>query len=174
MEDRSVATEGEVFRLVREARRSRRFDWGVRVSAPSSAVAVPHLNEVRHLAHAINPAPTFAVNDLVSTGLNATALYRLEVVAPGLTLAPEGTEADAPAEPSAPAAGVDRTAEAGPARAGLPNQPQYGYWNSVEEWRDLSRWSEPRSATEEAEEARQEQAAQPHLDALDAARLPMG
>ena len=63
--------------------------------------------------------------------------------------------------------GLDRTAEAGPDKAGLPPQPQYGYWNGPDQWRDLTRWTPPRTAAEDAEDARQEQMAKPILDALD-------
>jgi hypothetical protein len=66
--------------------------------------------------------------------------------------------------------GVDRTAEAGPVKAGLPNQAQYGYSRGADQWRDLTRWTAPPTPTEEAEEARQERQAQPILDALDVER----
>ena len=128
MADKSVATNGETLRLVREARRYTRFDWGVRVKTPAHAVAIGHLNSTRHLANvvsdaafhahvhgddaealervrdvfhaavAIDAAPNFLISHLVSTGLRAIALDRVMTIAPGLTIAPEGEEAAAPSD----------------------------------------------------------------------------
>jgi hypothetical protein len=126
MEDKSVATNGEVFRLVREARRYNRFDWGVRVTPPSSAVAIPYLNNARHLAKlvrdavlhahvhgddyeaiervrdlrhaaaAIDAPPGLLVNHLVGVGIDAVAIYRLEIITPDLTIAPEAADPRTP------------------------------------------------------------------------------
>jgi hypothetical protein len=422
MEDKSVATNGEVLRLMRQARGYTRFDWGVRFSTPANAVVIPHLNKARHLANLVGDAalhahvhgddaealerirdlrhaahalesPHFLVNHLVSIGIQFVTLYRLQIMATDLAVAPEGEDAPAsgatpppatqpgttrpatraqvraligelldereqlddlrramvleraasvdladwfgakapvvrpmfaldavrlvragnalvaastlpnsqavkqalraqpalqgsrqlpalanrglwatvmwsrppakqpavdytrilstdlvnssfglaieqdirvrterrltavslafrlyrvdhagqfppsldalvpqylpqvPVDPAAPDGrplkyllikgglpdggdrpivysvgtdGLDRTAEAGPIRAGLPNQPQYDYGRGLDQWRDLTRWTPPRTANEEAEEARQERMAQPILDALDA------
>jgi len=129
MEDKSVATNWQVFWLVRKARGYSRFDWGVRVTTPSYAVAVPFLNKARHMANlvgdaalhahvhgddfeaiervrdlrhaaaAIDGPPGFLVNHLVRVGIEALAIYRLEVMAPELTIAPDGDN-DTPAPAS--------------------------------------------------------------------------
>jgi hypothetical protein len=122
MEAKSVATNGEVFRLVREARRFSRFDWGTRVTAPSYAVATPspirvrHLanllrdaalhahvhgddiealervRDLRHLAAAIDAPPGLLLNHLVGGGIDAAGIYRVEIVTPDLAIAPEGAD----------------------------------------------------------------------------------
>jgi hypothetical protein len=127
MEDKSVATNGEVFRLVREARRFGRFDWGTRMTAPSYAIAAPtpikvrhmaalvldaalhahvhgddfealaRVRDLRHLAAAIDAPPGFLRNHLVGEGIDAVTLCRLEIITPELTIAPEGDDPPMPA-----------------------------------------------------------------------------
>jgi hypothetical protein len=119
MADQSVATNAEMFRLARLAREYDRFDWGTRVGTPATMVMVPHLNRMRHLANllgdaalhahfhgddfeslerirdvrhaasAVGAAPDFLVTYLVHVGLQGIALHRLEIIAPGLTIAPD-------------------------------------------------------------------------------------
>ena len=133
MEDKSVATNSEVFRLVRQARGYSRFDWGLRVSTPSSSAAIPHLNKARHIANIVGDAalhahvhgddaealervrdlrhaaralegpPHFLVNHSVSVGIQAITLYRLQVIAPDLAVAPEADDAPTPGATPPPA-----------------------------------------------------------------------
>jgi hypothetical protein len=110
-----VAANGPVFPLLREARAHDAFDWGMRLPTPASAVLLPHLNQsrglcnfltdaalrehasgndaaalelirdARHVSRAVGSQP-FLVSHLVSTGCDALALHRLQVIAAGMTL----------------------------------------------------------------------------------------
>lgn len=114
--DAAVAANGAVFPLVRQARVHDAFDWGQRISSPSSSARFDHLfpsreltylltdaalrehlrgndaaaleliRDARHLARAVDQQP-FVVSSLVAMGSEAVALYRLNVIAADLAVA---------------------------------------------------------------------------------------
>jgi len=132
--DRAIPANAPSLALMRRARGYSRFDWGVAAASPAYAILLRHLNEARELANftgdaalyfhvhgddaeaveflrdvlhearALNVQPTFAVTHLVSAGCESLALARLEVIAPGLTIAPDDDKGSGPAGPGAPPA----------------------------------------------------------------------
>ena len=134
MAEKSVAGSAKVFPLVRRARAFGRFDWGTRMRRPAPATLLPHLNGARHLANTVGDAALYAhvngddaaalealrdvrhlsraagdepfvVSHLVSVGIDALALARLQVIAAGLRVAPEDAAGDAATPPAAAPAG---------------------------------------------------------------------
>lgn len=131
--DRAIPKNGPALAAMREARGFRRFDWGINVISPAYGTLLPHLNharelanlagdaalyahvhgddagaiefvrDIRHEADAVNRMPTFLVTHLVAIGCEALALHRLEVIAPGLSIAPgDAAGEDGPAAPGTP------------------------------------------------------------------------
>jgi len=136
-----------VFPLVRQARAYDQFDFGWRIKDPVPATALPHLNDVRHLANTVGDAALYAhvngddvaalealrdlrhvakgvgtepfiVSNLVSGGIESISLYRLQVIASGLRVA----ERDGP-PPAAPVAGPQGAVVEGPFPAPNPVSP---------------------------------------------------
>lgn len=106
----------EALRLTREARSRKRFHWNIRVTSPlfknlptrsfnksrnlanllgdaslhahlkgDDVEAIERIRDVRHLSAAVAPQKMLIAH-LVSIGIDALALHRLEVIAPGLKL----------------------------------------------------------------------------------------
>jgi hypothetical protein len=131
----SVAGSAKAFPLARRARAFDRFDWGTRVKRPAVATPLPHLNDARHMANTVGDAALhahvngddaaaleavrdvlhldrgvgaepFLVTHLVRVGIESLALSRLQVIAPGMAVAPDGADGGATTTPAdgAPAA----------------------------------------------------------------------
>jgi hypothetical protein len=58
--------------------------------------AVERVRDLRHAAAATDAPPGFLVNHLVRVGIDFITVYRLEIIAPELTIAPEGQDVPAP------------------------------------------------------------------------------
>ena len=128
--EKSVAGSARTFPLARQARAFEQVDWGWRMRRPATATLLPHLNEARHLANTVGDAAMYAhvngddaaaletvrdvrhiaaalggepfvISHLVAVGVEALALSRLQVIAPGMRIAPEGSPGDAPPRPPA-------------------------------------------------------------------------
>lgn len=122
----SVAANGAVFPLARQARAHDRFDWGTRAASPVAGILLRYLNDTRMLANTLGDAAQYAheqgddvaaletmrdvlhvakaartdgftVCALVGVGIDSLACARLMEIAPGLRLDP-----DAPPPPTAP------------------------------------------------------------------------
>jgi len=120
---KSVAANGKAFALARRARRYDRFDWGVEYQGPTVAVLLRHLNGVRELANTMGDAALYAhehgddaaaleavrdvrhsarglegehflVSHLVCIGVEQLIQQRLQVIAAGLRVGPEGDAPD--------------------------------------------------------------------------------
>jgi hypothetical protein len=120
---KSVAANGKTFALARQARRYDRFDWGVEYQGPAVGVLLRHLNGVRELANTLGDAALYAhlhgddaaalegvrdvrhaarglesehvvVSHLVLVGMEALVQQRLQVIASGLRVGPEGEAPD--------------------------------------------------------------------------------
>lgn len=118
MAGQAVAAHANLFPLVRQARSRTRADFGIRAKTPGVSVLLPQLNALRTTANlvsdaalwahfqgddaaaietirdvrAIGPtaeAPAVLVGHLVHIGIDALALYKLQVMAPELTVAPD-------------------------------------------------------------------------------------
>ena len=116
---KSVIASAIAFPLARRARDFDRFDWGTRIPQPSVNTLLPHLNgarnlantlgdaalyahvhgddaaaletmrDLRHVAEAVGAEP-FLISHLVNVGIEAMAQNRLQIIAGGLTVGPEG------------------------------------------------------------------------------------
>ena len=119
--EKSVTGSARAFAYARRARAFDRFDWGTRMKRPALATQLPHLNQCRHLANTIGDAALHAhahgddaaaieaVRDvrhlarsvgegpmiichLVEVGVEALAMSRLQRIAWGLNVGPEGQD----------------------------------------------------------------------------------
>jgi hypothetical protein len=145
--NKSVTASAKVFPLVRQARAYDQFDFGWRIKDPVPATALPHLNDVRHLANTVCDAALYAhvngddvaaletvrdvrhlakgirtepfiISSLVADGIDSLALSRLQVIASGLRVA----ERDGP-PPPAPVGGPQGPVDGGPFPAPNPVSP---------------------------------------------------
>jgi hypothetical protein len=145
MASKSVAANGKTFALARQARRYDRFDWGVDYQGPAVGVMLRHLNGVRELANTLGDAALYAhlhgndaaaleairdvrhsarglegerflVSHLVCVGVEQLVQQRLQVIAAGLRVGPEG-EAPDPAGLLPTAGPLDRPAPRAQVRA---------------------------------------------------------
>ncbi len=120
-------------KLLREARRHTKVDWGLKFKTPVFNAMMPGLNSQRHLANLLGDTAVYEhftgndaaalehirdifaaadaldqqpilVSHLVAGGVRALALHRLQVIAPGIRLADDPSPATAPStRPAVPA-----------------------------------------------------------------------
>lgn len=142
--EKSVAQNAKIFPLARQARVYDRADWGTRFVRPAVSTLLPHLNDARHLANTLGDAALYAhfrgddaaaleiirdirheakvlghdpfvISHLVTVGIEMLAQDRLQVIAAGLRIAPDGA-------PPVPAGTYPTTAPSPPPRPATREQ----------------------------------------------------